>query len=345
MSRIARTILAMMVLSAAVHSAATPTRAAESPTPQQAIEDVQPKMVKLFGAGGLKNLTGYGTGFFVSPDGHIVTIWSSLLDKDVVSVVLHDGRRFFGKVIGADPKRDLAVLKIDANNLPYIDLNSAGTAGPGALVLAFSNMFKVAVGDEPVSVQRGVISARTDLSARRGRFQIPYSGPVYVLDAVTNNPGSAGGLLTTIEGRPLAMLGREVKSSDSNTWLNYAMPLGELRAVIEDIIAGRFRRDDPLASNQSSSGTFSPTDFGIVLVPDVVYRTPAYIQTVVENSAAAKAGLKPDDLIVFANGDLVPSIRALDSVLNGLVSGDDLTLVIRRDDELVTVTFRVPRKE
>jgi serine protease Do len=310
----------------------------------ETIDDVQRKVVKLYGAGGLRNLAGYGTGFLVSAEGHIVTVWSHLLDADVVTVVLDDGRRFFGRVIGTDSRKDVAVLKIDAEDLPHFKLEESGSVGPGAPVLAFSNMFKVATGDEPVTVVHGVVSARTELAARRGRYQVPYSGPVYVLDAVTNNPGAAGGVLTTLDGTLLAMLGRELKNEDSNTWLNYAMPVSELRPSVEDIIAGRFTRQDPLtAEDETPRGAFSSIDFGIVLVPDVVYRTPAYIDAVIEETQGAEAGLKPNDLIVFANGELVHSIRSFNAVLTRLVPGDDLQLVVRRGGSLVNATFRVPR--
>lgn len=313
-------------------------------TVHETIDGVQRKVVKLYGAGGLRNLAGYGTGFLVSPEGHIVTVWSHLLDSDVVTVVLHDGRRFFGRVIGTDSRKDVAVLKIDAAELPHFDLAQSVSVGPGAAVLAFSNMFKVATGDEPVTVVHGVVAARTDLSARRGRYQAPYTGPVYVLDAVTNNSGAAGGVLTTIDGKLLAMLGRELKNEDSNTWLNYAMPISELRLSIDDIIAGRFTRTDPLTADNNERGGFSPLDFGLILVPDVVFRTPAYIDRVLEDSQAARLGLEPDDLIVFANGELIHSIRSLNSVMSRLVPGDDLQLVVRRGTNLVTVSFRVPRE-
>ncbi|WP_437204512.1 S1C family serine protease [Planctomicrobium sp. SH664] len=311
----------------------------------QTIDTVQQRMVKLYGAGGLKNLAGYGTGFLVTPQGHIVTAWSHLLDTEAVTVVLHDGRRVYGKVIGTDFRKDLAVLKIEGEQLPCFDLTQTGSVGPGAAVLAFSNMFRVAVGDEPVTVTHGVVSARTELSARRGRYEVPYSGPIYVLDAVTNNPGAAGGVLTTYDGRLLAMLGREVKSDQTNTWLNYAVPIDELRLTVEDIIAGRFQRTDPLTEgDQHREKKYSLLDFGVVLVPDVVQRTPAYIETVVADSEAARAGLKPDDLIVFANGELVNSIQSLDGVLQRMMAGDDLQLIVRRDNALVSVTFRVPKK-
>ncbi|MCA8999853.1 MAG: trypsin-like peptidase domain-containing protein [Planctomycetaceae bacterium] len=314
-------------------------------TVHDAIDSVQPKLVKLFGAGGFKNLAGYGTGYLVSSDGHIVTVWSHLLDADVVTVVLHDGRRFFGKVVGTDARKDVAVLKIEAEECPHFDLAKTGQVGPGASVLAYSNMFKVASGDEPMTVMHGVVSAKTDLDARRGRYEVPYTGPVYILDAVTNNPGAAGGVVTTFDGKLLAMLGRQVKFSGSNTWLNYAMPIDELRPSIEAILSGKSRPDDSLTTPEENGSDFSPLDFGIVLVPDVVRRTPAYVETVVTDSQASQLGLEPDDLIVFANGELISSIRTLQDVLKRLTPGDDLQLTVRRGDALVTVTFRVPREK
>ena len=307
------------------------------------IDAVQPRIVKLFGAGGLRNLAGYGSGIIVSPDGHIVTVWSHLLDSDVVTVVLSDGRRFFGRVVGTDSRLDLAVLKIDAKDLPAFDVDDFATVGPGARVLAFSNMFKVATGDEAVTVVQGVVAAKTELSARRGRYQVPYSGPVYIVDAITNNSGAAGGALTSVDGKLLAVLGRELKSDESNTWINYAIPVSELRQTIADIIAGNFRRNDPLAAAERPDVEIGALDLGIVLVPDVVYRTPAYIEDVVAESQAEQLGLQPDDLIVFANGELVNSIRTLQDVFRQIVPGDDLQLIVRRQANLINVTFRVPR--
>lgn len=310
----------------------------------EAIESVQPRVVKIFGAGGVANLHSYGTGFLVSPEGHIVTVWSHVLDGDVVTVVLSDGRRFYGKVLGAEPRLDLAVLKIDGENLPCFDLAQSAVAGPGARVLGFSNMFKVAVGDEPVSVVHGVVTAVTQLTARRGRFEVPYNGPVYVVDAVTNNPGAAGGVLTTYDGRLLGMLGRELRNADSNTWINYVIPIGELAPTIEAIRTGDFSRQDS-PPDDVNPRRYSALDFGIVLVPDVIYRTPAYIDQVLPESPAAAAGLQPDDLIVFVNNELVPSIRALEVRLGRVQAEDDVALIVRRGRQLVSVTLRAPRKD
>lgn len=311
--------------------------------PDDAISAVQSRVVKIYGAGGLANLHAYGTGFIVSSEGHIATVWSHVLDGDTVVVVLDDGRRFYGRVLGAEPHLDLALLKIEAEGLDSFDLSQAAEAGPGTRVLAFSNMFEVAAGDEPVSVQHGVIAARTNLTARRGRFEVPYDGPVYIVDAVTNNPGSAGGVLTTYDGRILGMIGRELRNADSNTWINYAIPIGELTPTIDAIRTGDFSAIDKPQS-QEDPRRYNAADFGIVLVPDVVYRTPAYVDSVRDGSLAAEVGLRPNDLIVFVGNELVQSIRDLDRLLGRLEAEDDLTLIVRRGNQLVSVTMRVPRK-
>lgn len=310
----------------------------------EAVESVQQRVVKIYGAGGIANLHSYGTGFLVSAEGHIVTVWSHVLDGDVVTVVLNDGRRFYGKVLNAEPKLDLAVVKIDATDLPFFDLQQAATAGPGTRVLGFSNMFKVATGDEPVSVVHGVVTAQSQLTARRGRFEAPYSGPIYVVDAVTNNPGSAGGVLTNYDGQLLGMLGRELRNADSNTWINYVVPIAALAPTIAAIRTGDYSKlDNPPESTNPQR--YSALDFGIVLVPDVIYRTPAYIDSVRPESQAAQAGLQPDDLIVFLNSQLAPSIRVFEEQLGRLQAEDDVQIVVRRGNQLVSVLMRAPRKE
>lgn len=312
----------------------------------EAITAIAPKMVKLFGSGGRRNLYGYGSGCLVSSNGHVVTVWSHLLDAETVTVVLDDGRRFPGKVLGAEPALDLAVLKIDAEDLPHFDLaQETATAGVGARVLAFSNVFKVATGDEPVTVMHGVIAAVTTLSARRGVFDAPYSGPVYVVDAVTNNSGAAGGVLTTRDGRLLGLLGKELKNNTTHTWLNYVVPIGQLRKPIDEIITGKFtptNTADP--SGTLADPRYVPADFGIVMVPNVVERTPAYVDAVQPGSSAKQAGLQPDDLIVFVGDRLIPSCRVLEEEFGRLEPGDTLRLVVRRGERLQTFELPVPRK-
>ncbi|OAI52898.1 serine protease, partial [Planctomyces sp. SCGC AG-212-M04] len=301
---------------------------------QGAIGDVQQRMVKIFGAGGLAGLHAYGTGFLISPDGHIATVLSHVLDSDNVSVVLHDGRKLHGKVIGTDVELDLAIIKIEAEGLPFFDLFKAVDVSPGTRVLAFSNMFKVASGNEPVTVQRGVVSAKAPLAARRGRFAAPYRGPAYLVDAVTNNPGAGGGVLTTLDGRLIGVLGRELKNPQTQTWINYTVPASKLASTADAIMKGQFKPKDKFAGDQPEGSGVTAVDLGVVLVPDVVSRTPAYIDDVVAASPAAKAGLQSEDLIVFVNSDLVASISAVTEALGRVQPGDDINLTVRRGDDL-----------
>ena len=121
----------------------------------------------------------------------------------------------------------------------------------GSRVLAFSNLFGVATGDEPASVQHGIVAIKTRLDARRGAFETPYHGPVYVLDAMTNNPGAAGGALINQNGELLAILGKELRSSQNNIWLNYAIPIDEMRESVDAILAGKFQPRRGQASSKA----------------------------------------------------------------------------------------------
>ena len=209
---------------------AGPHAALPNPRFAEIVAQTQPKIVKIFGAGGLRGLEAYQSGFLISGEGHILTVWSYVLDSDAVTVYLNDGRKLQAEVVGMDPRTEIAVLKIDAENLPHFNLDEAVPLTGGAKVLAFSNMYGVALGNEPASVLHGVVAAKTDLAARRGAFETNYRGPAYVLDAMTNNPGAAGGALTDRRGRLAGLLGKELRSSTSNIWLNYAIPIGELAA-------------------------------------------------------------------------------------------------------------------
>ena len=335
---LARSAVAALLLILFCGAAPLPGSAGES----ESIAAVQSKVVKIIGAGGLKGLHAYGTGFLVSAEGHIVTVWSHVLDGDVVTVVLDNGRRHYAKVLGAEPQLDLAVLKIEGEDLPHFDVKAAAAVGVGTRVLAFSNLFKVATGDEPVSVMHGVVSTTTKLDARRGRFQAPYSGPVYIVDAVTNNPGAAGGVLTTLDGRLIGMIGRELRSSDTSLWLNYVVPMKELEGKIGEIISGKFSSSTLENDTPPPDTAVSPLELGLILVPDVVYRTPAYIDQIIPGSQAASLDLRPDDLIVFVNNEVVPSIRAFHAELAKARPGSALSLVVRRGKALVSVTLDLP---
>jgi len=305
----------------------------------QVIEANQPKMVKIYGAGGVRGLESYQSGFLISEAGHLLTAWSYVLDTDYITAVLDDGRKFEAKLVGADPRLEVAVLKIEATELPYFDLAASVPAEGGSRVLAFSNLFGVATGDEPASVQHGIIAVKTRLDARRGTFETPYHGSVYVLDAMTNNPGAAGGALTNQHGELLAMLGKELRNAQNNIWLNYALPIDELRGSVDAILAGKFRPGDDKPAIKPDEA-IDLASLGVVLVPDVLERTPPYVDTVRSGSPGQQAGIRPDDLIVFVGENLVHSCKGFREELARIERDLPLRLVLMRGQDLIETVIK-----
>jgi serine protease Do len=318
---------------------------------------VNPKLVKLFGAGGFKGLPAYGTGILVSPQGHILTVNNHLLTSTSdLKIHLSDGRSFLVRVLSREPELDLALLKIDDDSLkdlPYFDIAEAAKrplASAGDWIVAMSNQFHIATRDEPMSVQRGVISALTDLRGRRGDFDPPYNGEAYFLDAIACNPGAAGGVITDRKGSLLGILGRELKNRLSDTWINYAMPIQteveilrddkkakvNVATFVQESIAGKYVVSTARTKEKGPGGYH-----GIVLVPNVVQTTPAYVEEVVPGSPAAQAGLRPDDLIVYVEGELVPSIKAFREIIRQTRPGTVLRLEVQRGNRLQTINLKL----
>jgi len=304
---------------------------AEEPAPQAVIAGAARKVVKLYGAGGLRGLEAHQSGILVSPDGRILTVASTVLDSDQIDCVLDDGRRHEARLVGIDPRRELAVLQIEADELPCFTLAaSPGPAAPGTRVIALSNMFGVAAGDERVTAQRGVVAAVVPLEARRGAAEAPFRGAVYVLDCTTNNPGSPGGALVDARGRLVGMLGKELRSTAAGIWLNYALPAAELAAGSEAILGGE-------AAAQPDAGLtpFDPRLLGAILVPDLLDRTPPFVDTVDPGSAAARAGLAADDLVIAVGGRTVTTRGDVERALGGLAEGDPVKVTVIRRGALV----------
>lgn len=326
-------------------------------------DDVNQKVVKLFGAGGFRSITNYGTGVLVSPDGHILTTASSMLDTSELIVHLSDGRRMRATVVVVEPELDIALCQIKVEgvkpgeptglDLDYFDIATAAKrphAEAGDWVLAFSNQFEIAMRDEPVSVQHGVVAAYAKLSGRRGIFDFPFTGDVYIVDAITNNPGASGGALTDRKGQLLGLVGREIRNSLTDTWMNYAIPIhaaveipdGEKTTRIsipEFVSLGMKGAYKPITRQETAAG---PGGYhGIHFVPNVLERTPPYIEDVAPGSPADKAKLRADDLVSFIDGEPIYSIQAFQDYLKKTRPGMTLRLEIRRGENLESVDLKL----
>lgn len=322
-------------------------------------DEVNPKVVKLFGSGGFKGLASYGTGVLISKDGYILTVNSHILDTRDLKVHLADGSRYNGKVIAREPVLDVALVQLESSGKRaveiehYFDVEAAAKRPilePGTNVLAFSNLFQIATRDEALSIQRGVVAAYAKLSGRIGVFEATYRGNVYVMDAITNNPGAGGGVITTRKGELVAMIGKELRNELTNTWINYAIPFNasvevpdkdgqKVQVSILDIV----RKKDKYKPAPEVGKIANLAIHGIVLVPNVVERTPPYVEEVLPGSPADKATLKPDDLIVYVDGLPVQDINTFNNMMANYTPNTEVKLEIQRGDKLMTIPIKLAR--
>ena len=325
----------LILIAVALSCALSSTRAAAS-TMMDAIAEAEPKIVKIYGAGGIRGLEAYQSGFVISDEGHVLTAWSYVLDTDAVVVTLSDGRRFEAELLGADPRLEIAILKIDGSTPDFFSLAESRQLMAGDRVLAFSNLYGIATGNEPSSVLHGTVSAVTPLSARRGVFKTPYNGPAYIIDAVTNNSGAAGGALTDHAGRIAGILGKELRSAETNAWLNYAIPINELRDSVQAIIEGR-TIETPEEELTVAEDPWTSQRMGVRFVPNVLAVTPPFVEQVVADSIADRVGLQPDDLVIYVDQTLVRSLSELQKELSKLDFSLPLPLTIMRNHQIIQI--------
>lgn len=322
-------------------------------------DKVNARVVKLFGAGGFRGVANYGSGILISPDGHILTSATQMLDSAEIVVHLADGRKMKAVLLVAEPELDSALLKIKVEgkkpdeptglDLDFFDFDAAvkrPKAQPGDWVLGFSNQFEIAMRDEQFSIQKGVVAAYTKMHGRRGVFDFPYHGDVYVIDQITNNPGAAGGPLTDRKGNLLGLIGKEIKNTLTETWMNYAIPVAaEVEVKDGDKTA---KLSLPTFVTLGMKGQYKPVKrpevvasvggyHGIIFVPNVLEKTPPYVEDTVSGSPAEKAGLKADDLVSFIDGEPIYSIKMFHDYLKRTKPGMKVRLEVRRGDNLQTV--------
>jgi serine protease Do len=324
--------------------------------------EVNKKMVKLFGIGGFKGLPSYGSGILLSDEGHILTVNNHIiLNTSGILVHAYDGKQFQAKVLAREPALDVAILKIDekAHFTHFFNLEKE-TARPmaenGDWVLAYSNQFRIALREEPMSVQRSVIATVADLRGRRGVFDAPFTGDVYFLDAIACNPGAAGGIVTNRKGHLLGILGRELKDQRTDTWINYAVPIQAVVEVKRENKEGKFiTSKETMASFAKAviEGKHIPSTIvkredkgayhGIVLVlnPAGLVSTPPYVEEAPAGSPAARAGLQPDDLILYVEGESVPTIKAFRETMKQYAPGVEVTIQLQRGNKLETVKLKL----
>lgn len=330
-------LLALLALLSAFKSTATH---AQTTSVQEAIATTLPRVVKINGTGGSRGLESYQSGCLISKDGHVLTVWSYVLDSDVVTVTLHDGSQSEGKLLGFDPRLDIAVLKIELTDNSCFDFKAPISAETGDRILAFSNLYGVATGNEPVSIQQGYITSISPLSAGNGAFDSPWHGDAIKMDAMTNNPGAAGGAITDTHGHLIGMIGRELQDRQTGEWLNYALPLDAIAPSIDKILSGKMQVLDE-SDRRTPAESMTPELLGFRLVPDIILKTPPFVDRVAWKSTAGQSGMKADDLIIEVNGAMTPTTADVRRRLSTIDRDAEVTIAVQRKNAFVEFVLRL----
>ena len=294
---------------------------------QKLVDQNQPKMAKVFGAGAGR-VDAFATGLIVSEQGHVLTSQGVFLDGREVNVVLNDGSEYQATVIRRNRVYQIALLKIAAETPEYFELSKDPVGEKGDWVLALTNAFRVADKDEPVSATAGIISLRTELEARLTTRDVAYDGQLVLIDAITSNPGAAGGAVITADSGLVGMVGKVISSSETNTRLNYAVPSSVLLSFLND------EQSEEMVKDPVETATGN-ADLGIVLFKLGGRSDPAYVDRVRRGTPAAKAKLRPDDMIVSIAGEKIGTVKEYESAVKSLRAGEEIFIIIKRGTEIL----------
>jgi serine protease Do len=263
----------------------------------------------------------------IRSDGYLVTNAHVVAHITDLLVVLSDGSERVGRVVGVDTMTDIAVLKIDRDQLPVAVLGSATELQPGQPAIAIGSPLGPAGGP---SVTVGVISA---LGRRIGGSDGVELRDMIQTDAPTA-AGSSGGALCDGSGSVIGMTTAISTSTDpSANALGYAIPVDIVRAVADDIIATGTARHSWLGVEGADLDATNAKDIGVT--------SGAKVTKVIDSSPASVAGLQPDDVITALDGAKVTSMAAFVVALRGHHPGDSITLEIRRGAEPETMTMTI----
>ncbi len=268
---------------------------------------------------------GQGSGVIVTKDGYILTNNHVVDGADEVKVGLQDGREFTGKVVGKDPKTDVAVLKIDGKDLPFIAMADSDKIEVGDIVLAVGNPFGIGQ-----TVTMGMISAT-------GRATLGLDYEDFIQTDAAINPGNSGGALVDADGRLIGINTAILSRSGGNQGIGFAIPMNLARDVMESLVAdGKVTRGYLGVMIQdvtpSLAKEFNLKDQKGALIGDVVPKGPA-----------EKAGLKSGDIVLEFNGKAVTGSRQLKLQVARVKPSESVPVKVLRNGS--TKTLEVTVKE
>jgi Do/DeqQ family serine protease len=273
---------------------------------------------------------GFGSGVILSEDGYIVTNNHVIENAEKIKVILNDKREFEAKLIGTDPSTDIALLKIEAKDLPYLTYGNSENLKLGEWVLAVGNPFNLTS-----TVTAGIVSAR---ARNLGLKQDAYSIESFIQTDAAVNPGNSGGALVNQQGNLVGINAVIYSKTGSYSGYSFAIPVTIVKKVVKDLKEyGEVQRallgvriqnvDAEIAKNMKLDKVEG------VLVADVP-----------EDGAAKDAGIKKDDVIISVGGDKTNSSAELQEKISQYRPGDEVKIIVIRDNEMKQFAVKLRNK-
>ncbi|MBE0462691.1 MAG: Do family serine endopeptidase [Halomonadaceae bacterium] len=269
-------------------------------------------------------LSSLGSGVIISHDGYVLTNHHVINGADEIQVALRDGRETLAEVIGTDPESDLAVLRINLEDLPVIEMADSEDVAVGDVALAIGNPFGVGQ-----TVTMGIISAT-------GRSHLGLNAyEDFIQTDAAINPGNSGGALVNPDGALVGINTAIFSRSGGSQGIGFAIPANLAHSILDELVTqGRVIRGWLGIEAQALSRELAAS-FGL--------RTPqgVIVAGVVSGGPADKAGLQPGDILLSVDGKTVLDARATMSNIASIEPGTSLPLTIVRSGERIDVTLEV----
>lgn len=275
---------------------------------------------------------GAGSGVVVSPDGYIVTNNHVIAGADEVTVTFNDRYTTDAKLIATDPSTDIAVLKIDATNLPYMEYGNSDDVKLGQWVLAVGYPLTL-----DATVTAGIVSAK---SRALGINQAQNAAAIesFIQTDAAVNPGNSGGALVNTKGQLIGINAAIASPTGSYAGYSYAIPANIVKKVVEDIIDYGSVQRGYLGISYLDVKNARPEQIKELQLDR---NKGVYVAYIYENGAAAKAGIKKGDFIISINGTAVNSAPELLEQIALHKPGDNVSVDYTRSGKLTHTTVQL----
>jgi serine protease Do len=268
-------------------------------------------------------MTAYGSGVIISPDGYIVTNNHVVQDADNVTVTMNDKRVFKASIIGSDPSTDLALIKIDEQNLPFLSYGNSDDVKIGQWVLAVGNPFNLTS-----TVTAGIVSAKArDINILGSQGAIES----FIQTDAAVNPGNSGGALVNTKGELIGINAAIASGTGSYVGYSFAIPVNIVKKVVDDYMKyGKIQR--------AYLGVYynEVTD-KLAKEKDLKEVKGVFVEDLVEGGAAAVAGIKKADVIVKIQDSPINSKSEMLEVIGQHNPGDKISVVVMREGQEVVI--------